>query len=172
MQVSRSSVLPTTPQESWAVLMDWERQADWMLDADRVTVLSEVREGAGVRLAVRTRLFGIPVFTERIEVVGWQPPTLLVIRHGRPMDGTGTWLLEPTDEGTRLTWTEAVTLRLPVVGEMAVRLYRPVLRMLMDRAMTGLRRHVIAMGPARTRSVPARRPYTPDDLHGELGRPG
>jgi hypothetical protein len=117
-------------------------------------------------------LFGIPAFTERMEVVGWRPPTLLVIRHGHPMDGTGIWTLQPTDDGTRLSWTEEVTLRLPVVGEMAAQLYRPVLRILMDRAMAGLRRHVIAMGPARTRSIPAHHPYTRDDLHGELGRPG
>jgi hypothetical protein len=142
------------------------------IDADSVTVVSEVREGVGVRLAVRTRLFAIPAFTERMEVVGWRPPTLLVIGHGPPLDGTGTWTLEPIDEGTRLTWTEEVTLRVPVVGEMAAHLYRPVLRMLMDRAMVGLRRHVIAMGPTRTRSKPADRPYTRDDLHGELGRPG
>ena len=45
-----------------------------MLDADRVEVVSAHREGLGVRLAVRTRLLGLPAFTEPMEVIGWEPP--------------------------------------------------------------------------------------------------
>ena len=75
-------MLPTTPEEAWAVLVDWERQADWMLDADRVDVVSPQREGVGVRLAVKTRLFGVPAFTEPMEVTVWDPPRRLEIRHG------------------------------------------------------------------------------------------
>ena len=47
MHVEREIVLPTTPGQAWGVLVDWERQADWMLDADRVDVISEHREGRG-----------------------------------------------------------------------------------------------------------------------------
>jgi hypothetical protein len=65
--VEREIVLPVPLEEAWTVLMDWERQADWMLDADSVTVVSEQREGVGVRLAVRTRILGIPAFTEPME---------------------------------------------------------------------------------------------------------
>lgn len=150
MQVRREIVLPTTPEEAWAVLMDWERQADWMLDADRIEVVSERREGVGVRLAVETRIAGIPAFTEPMEVMGWDPPRRLEIRHGSLVAGEGAWELLPVEGGTRFTWTEDIRLAIPVVGELAARCYRPVLRMLMGRAMDGLRRHVIAMGPART----------------------
>jgi uncharacterized protein YndB with AHSA1/START domain len=148
MEVDRSIVLPTTPTQAWQVLTQWERQADWMLDADRVTVVSDAREGIGVRLAVRTRLFGVPAFTEPIEVTGWEPPRRLTIRHGGPLSGTGTWRLDPVDGGSRFTWTERVRLDVPLVGEPAARLYRPIMGVLMRRAMEGLRRHVIAMGPA------------------------
>ena len=64
MRVTSEVELPCPPEETWAVLMDWERQADWMLDADSVRVVSGHREGVGVHLAVRTRLFGVPAFTE------------------------------------------------------------------------------------------------------------
>jgi len=131
------------------VLMDWERQADWMLDADSVTVVSPHREGVGVRLAVRTRLFGIPAFTEPMEVIGWEPPRELRIAHGGPVAGAGTWRLESTDDGTRFTWTEDIRLRVPLIGGLAARLYAPVMRWLMGRAMAGLRAHVIASGPRR-----------------------
>jgi hypothetical protein len=147
--VERAIVLPTTPGEAWAVLTDWERQADWMLDADRVEVVSTERQGVGVRLAVRTRVFGLPAFVEPIEVVGWDPPAELRIRHGGAVRGEGSWRLEPVPGGTRFSWTEDVALAVPALGGLAGRLYAPVLRWLMGRAMAGLRASIIARGPVR-----------------------
>jgi hypothetical protein len=120
-----------------------------MLDADRVEVVSEHREGVGVRLAVRTRILGLPAFTEPMEVIGWEPPQRLVLRHGGPIEGEGTWTLSPEPGGALFVWVEHVRLRLPVVGEAAARLYAPVLRWLMRRAAAGLRGAVIASGPRR-----------------------
>ncbi len=105
-----------------------------MLDADRVDVVSAEREGVGVRLAVRTRLLGLPAFTEPMEVIGWEPPRRLVLRHGGLVAGEGTWTLAPEPGGTRFIWIETIRLRVPVVGEAAARLYAPVLRRLMRRA--------------------------------------
>lgn len=149
MHVERGIVLPTTPEDAWTVLVDWERQSDWMLDADRVEVVSETREGVGVRLKVRTRLFGVAAFTEPIEVTAWEPPRRLVIRHGSLVAGTGVWDLVHVEGGTGFRWSEDVRLRAPLVGELAARLYRPVLSALMGRAQRALRRHVIAIGPVR-----------------------
>ena len=132
------------------MLMDWERQADWMLDADRVTVVSDSREGVGVRLAVRTRLFGIPAFTEPMEVIGWDPPRRLMISHGsargghRHVDaraGRGRHAVHvarghpPRGAGRRRARRARST--------------RPIMRVLMGRAMDGLRGHLIATGPSR-----------------------
>ncbi|MGZ8578567.1 MAG: CoxG family protein [Actinomycetota bacterium] len=150
MRVERAIALPVRREEAWGVLIDWERQADWMLDADRVEVTSPQREGIGVTLAVRTRLFGIPAFTEPMRVTDWDPPHVLTIRHGGPVAGTGTWTLDPIEGGTRFVWVEDVRLEAPVVGGLAARLYAPVLRMLMGRAMEGLRRYLIAAGPDGT----------------------
>jgi carbon monoxide dehydrogenase subunit G len=149
MRLEREIVLPTTPDEAWVVLVDWERQADWMLDADRVEVVSDRRDGIGVRLAVRTRLFGIPAFTEPMEVTAWDPPAELAIRHGGAVRGTGRWRLDPVPEGTRFIWSEEVALAVPVVGAFAARLYAPVMRRLMGRALRGLRASIIARGPVR-----------------------
>jgi Polyketide cyclase / dehydrase and lipid transport len=142
-------LLPTTPDEAWAVLVDWERQADWMHDADRVEVVSATREGVGVRLAVKTRLFGVPAFTEPMEITAWDPPRRLSIRHGSLVVGTGVWDLVPMEGGTGFRWSEEIRLRVPLVGELAARFYRPVMRSLMGRAQRSLRSHVIAMGPMR-----------------------
>jgi len=148
--VEREIVVPAPLEEAWTVLLDWERQADWMVDADSVAVVSDHREGVGVRLAVRTRLFGIAAFTEPMEVLDWDPPRRLEIGHGSLVGGIGTWMLEPVDGGTRFTWRERVRLDLPVVGELAAALYRPVLLALMDRSMRAFRNYLIAAGPVRT----------------------
>ena len=147
--MAREIVLPTTPEDAWSVLVDWERQAAWMLDADRIEVVSPHREGVGVRLEVRSRLFGIPAFTEPMEVTVWEPPRRLQIRHGSLVAGTGVWELDDAPGGTRFRWSEDVVLRVPLFGKLAARAYRPVMRMLMAHAQRSLRAHVIAVGPVR-----------------------
>jgi hypothetical protein len=149
VRVHVETSLPCPPDEAWAILLAWERQADWMLDADRVEVVGDRRDGVGVRLAVRTRILGLPAFNEPMEVVGWDPPRRLVLRHGSIVVGEGTWVLEPEPGGTRFAWIEDVGLGVPLVGELAARLYAPFLRWLMRRAVAGLRRKVIDAGPAR-----------------------
>lgn len=149
MRVTRSIVLPVPPAEAWAVLIDWERQANWMRDADRVEVCTPQREGVGVRIAVRTRVFNVPAFTEVLEVVRWEPCSRLEIAHRSFVRGTGAWVLEPVDGGTRFTWSEILELPVPVLGELALRVYRPFMYLLMGSAMDGLRAYLIASGPRR-----------------------
>jgi hypothetical protein len=150
MRVAAAVELPARIEEVWSVLSDWERQADWMRDADRVEVLTPFREGVGVILAVATRVYGVRVFTERLEVIVWDPPARLAVAHRSVVRGTGTWLCEPTANGTRLTWTEDVTLPAPILGELAVRAYAPYLRSLMRRSLAALRSFIVATGPVRS----------------------
>lgn len=149
MRVRVEELLPCPAEEAWAILLVWERQADWMLDADRVEVVGERREGIGVRLSVRTRILGLPAFTDPMEVVAWDPPRRLALRHGGIVAGEGTWSLDPEQGGTRFVWVEDVRLRVPVIGELAALLYAPILRRLMRRAAAGLRRRVIGAGPSQ-----------------------
>jgi carbon monoxide dehydrogenase subunit G len=149
VRVRVEELLPCPPEEAWAILLAWERQADWMLDADRVEVVGDRREGIGVRLSVRTRILGLPAFTEPMEVVGWDPPRRLAVRHGGIVVGQGTWSLDRELGGTRFVWVEDVRLLLPLVGDLAARVYAPILRRLMQRAAAGLRRRVIDAGPSR-----------------------
>ena len=138
MRVAREVVLPVSPAAAWAALTDWERQAEWMRDADRVRIVSPQREGPGTRIDVKTRVLNIPLFTERLEVVGWDPPRELRIAHRSFVRGTGIWSLEPAGTGTRFRWVEEISLPVPVLGELALRVYRPFMRHLMGGAMRDL----------------------------------
>ena len=147
MTVERSIDLPCPQAEAWEVLTRWERQVDWMLDADEIVVRSEQRTEVGVRIDVRTWLFQIPAFTEPMEVIAWDAPRSLGIAHGGLVRGRGSWVLAPVEGGTRFTWTEEVALRVPVLGRLAAAIYAPVMGILMGRAQQGLKRLIVASGP-------------------------
>lgn len=142
MRVASSAVLPVPVDGAWAMLLRWEDQARWMRDADSVRVLTTAREGVGVQLAVKTRVLNVPLFTERLEVVGWEPPRRLVIAHRSFVRGVGIWEVEPHPAGARFTWTEELSLPVPLLGELALLAYRPFMRYLMRGALEGLRRYV------------------------------
>lgn len=134
--------LPVAPREAWDVLVAWETQAAWMRDADRVTVESDTRAGVGTMIGVKTRVLNVPMFTERLEVVTWEPPHRLVMAHRSFIAGTGTWQLEPAGSGSRFRWTEDIALPVPLLGELALAAYRPIMRRLMSRSVAALRRTI------------------------------
>jgi hypothetical protein len=143
VRVEESVILPVGCEEAWATLLRWEEQAEWMKDADSVRVLSPMREGVGVELAVKTRLFNVPAFTDRIEVVDWVPPARIVVAHRRFVTGTGTWTLDPTGEGScRFTWVEDVSIPPPVLGSAASLVYRPFMRKVLRGSLRGLAEHL------------------------------
>jgi hypothetical protein len=132
--------LPLEPADAWRLLTDWERQSRWMRDAAWVRVVTERREGNGVQLAVRTRVLSVPLFTERLEVVAWEPPRRLVIAHRSFIRGVGVWRVDPVPDGSLFRWVEEISLPVPIVGWIALAVYRPVMRRLMRGAMRNLRR--------------------------------
>jgi hypothetical protein len=148
--VASSVVLPIPVESAWSLLLEWERQAEWMRDADRVEVLTPHREGTGVVVAVKTRVLQVPLFTERLEVVAWEPPRRLRLAHGGFVRGIGEWRLAPVARGdrrgTRFTWEERLALAVPLAGELALLAYRPFMRILMRSSMENLRRLAGAQG--------------------------
>jgi hypothetical protein len=136
-------VLPVRVEEAWDRLLDWESQPGWMRDADRVEVLTPHRAGTGVVIAVRTRVLGVPLFAERLEVVAWEPPRRLRLAHRSLVGGYGEWRLTPVargaERGTRLTWEERLSLGFPLVGAAALIVYRPFLELLMRGSLRNLR---------------------------------
>ena len=143
MQITESVHLPVGTHEAWRRLIAWEDQAEWMKDAAWVKVASAQREGVGTQIRVKTLLYGIPAFVEPMEVIAWDPPRSLRIRHGAIVKGTGTWTFEPGADGdasstTRFTWTEDIALRAPVIGELAARIYSRFMRRLMRGSLANL----------------------------------
>ena len=138
MRVEAEGHLSASPDEVWRALLRWEDQARWIRDAVSVRVLSPHRDGLGVRIAVKSRVFNVPLFTEELEVTRWEPPHVLEMTHRSFIRGVGTWALEPEGTGSRLRWSEDLSLPVPVLGELALLVYRPFLRRLMRGALRDL----------------------------------
>ena len=139
-------MLSATAPRVWSLLTNWERQGDWMPDVAWIRVLGTERE-AGARLAVRTRVFGVPAATDLVTVTGWEPPRRLSVAHTGIVQGEGDWLLEPIPgqpDSTVFTWTERITMRPAVLGELAIRLYGPWQRRMLRASLANLRRLVSA----------------------------
>ena len=140
MRVTETVLLPASADDAWRRLIDWETQPTWIVDAESVRIMTTQREGLGVYIEVRTRLLGLPAFTDELEVIVWDPPRRLRMAHRGALRGYGEWTLEPAAEGVRFAWTEDVSLAIPLVGELAAPLYAPIMRRLMHRSMMTLSR--------------------------------
>ena len=144
MRVDASRNLTAAPDRVWSTIERWEEQSRWIRDAVWVRVLTPEREGVGVRVRVLNRVLLVPLFTEQLEVTGWDPPRRLEMAHRSFVRGTGIWSLEPEDGETRFTWTEELSLPIPILGELALLVYRPFLRRLMRRSLASLQRLIAA----------------------------
>jgi hypothetical protein len=118
-RVEATTHIEASPERVWEVLVDWEGQAAWMVDADSVTVLSPHREGPDVTIRALTRL-GPAAVRDDMAVTDWQEHRLIAIRHlGLLIRGVGAWELTPTAHGTRFVWWEELELPLGQLGELA-----------------------------------------------------
>ncbi|MFP5309504.1 MAG: SRPBCC family protein [Actinomycetes bacterium] len=123
----------------WDVLVDWERQPEWMLDAKAVHVLSEQREGVGVTIRCPTNLMGVTV-QDVMRVTGWRHGEYVEVTHlGKVITGTGAFELVDDGDGTRIDWWEEVDPPLGALGEWGASTFvLPVIRRIFTRSLTNL----------------------------------
>lgn len=138
MRFEERATIAAPPERIWQVLSDWERQSEWMPDVAWMRLLGPERE-FGARLEVRTKVFGVPLATDLIEVTAWDPPRRLAIRHVGVVVGTGEWSLAPTPQGTVFTWVEAFRMSPPILGDLGLWLYSPWQRMMLRRSIRNLK---------------------------------
>jgi uncharacterized protein YndB with AHSA1/START domain len=133
--VERTIPAPADAVFDWcAVTTNYERS--WWVLRDRLEAPGvEAPYGTG---AVRRHLWLVGWFDER--VTAYDPPRSLgyVVDRSFPPSRHegGTMTFEPTSEGTRVSWTTTVQLKVPLVADLATRaLVAPVLRLVFDRIL-------------------------------------
>jgi uncharacterized protein YndB with AHSA1/START domain len=144
VRIERRAVFRADPERAWRVLADWEGYPSWMPDVAWVRRLDDGPEGEGMRLAVRTKVLGVPLVTDELVVTRWEPGRVMRIDHLGLVRGWGEWRLEPAEGGTRFTWIEELRMPPPILGQLGLLLYSPVLRWTFGRSVRNLRRMVEA----------------------------
>jgi carbon monoxide dehydrogenase subunit G len=139
MRLEVRSVIGATPERVWKVLSDWDRQASWMPDVAWIRFLGDER-GLGARLQVKTRVFGIPLATDLVEVTVFDPPRRLAVRHTGVVTGVGEWRLDRSEDGTAFAWTETISMPPPLLGDLGLWLYSPWQRGMLRRSSRNLKR--------------------------------
>jgi len=135
------AIIPAPPERVWAVASDWERYPEWMPDVSGVRRVAG-EPGVGLTLDVRTKVLGVPLVTDRMTVREWEPPRAIAIEHQGVVSGPARWVLLPERGGaaTRFLWTEDIRMSPPVVGDVALFLYAPVLWLTFRISMRNLAR--------------------------------
>ena len=102
--VTRTAVLPATPEEVWAVLADFESISSWAGFVDHSSLLTEQTEGVGMTRRIQT---GRTTVVETVSV--WEPGVTLSYEiTGLPpviRSVTNTWRLGASGEDT-MAWIE------------------------------------------------------------------
>lgn len=108
----------------WDAVADLGSHAEWMADAESVTVEGDA--GPGARMSVETRIG--PVRTiDLLQVTEWEEQRLLGVRHVGLVTGAGRFELTPMEGRTRLRWSEELSFPLRAGGVVTAVVARPVL---------------------------------------------
>ena len=151
-EVRLETVVDAAPDRLWALLVDWERQGEW-IPFTRVWQVDGPRLGVGTRIAARTGI-GPLAFVDTMTVTTVDAPHRYEVVHtGRVVKGVGAFVVEPHGSGSRFCWWE----RAEVPGGPLARpiwwVAGPMTRIAFGWALRRLRR--LAEAEARAPAVPS-----------------
>lgn len=124
-EVRADVMIAAPPERVWSVLMDWPRQAEWILGTS-VQVVAGDGASVGSRIEAWTGV-GRAGFLDTMTITVWEAPYRCDVEHtGRVVRGTGSFILQALPGGrTRFIWQEDVDLPLGAVGRAGWPLARP-----------------------------------------------
>jgi ribosome-associated toxin RatA of RatAB toxin-antitoxin module len=106
------------PERCYAVVLDFERYPEWVADIKHVEVLDRDERGRGTKVAFRAAAMGRSTsYTLAYDYSAAPREVSWVLEKGdimRRLDGT--YVFEPSDGGTAVTYHLAVELILPLPG--------------------------------------------------------
>lgn len=117
-QATEHMRMEAPPDRCYDVVLDFERYPEWVADIKHVEVLSRDAEGRGTRVAYRAAAMGRSTsYTLAYDYSAAPREVSWVLEKGditRRLDGT--YVFEPSEGGTEVTYHLAVELVVPLPG--------------------------------------------------------
>ncbi len=115
-RVASSVEIDATPEETWEAAVDWPAQHRWVL-ASSVRATSGGGRGVNATVEARTGL-GPFALSDPMEIVEWDPPHRLVLRHVGPfVRGDAVYEVTRLPEGrSKLEWSEVLEAPGPLLS--------------------------------------------------------
>jgi uncharacterized membrane protein len=121
--------VPTDRAQTWELLIDLQRQPEWMKDALSIEQLTDGPVGVGTVMRVPTQILFLRT-TDRMEVTAFDPLEKWSVKHIGLVTGEGTFSLREDEAGTGtiVHWHERLSAPLGILGRIGMTLFRPALR--------------------------------------------
>ncbi len=129
--------IPQPPSVVWADVERLETHVEWMADADSIEFIGEQRRDVGTVMQVLTKVGPLRT-NDVIRVVGWEPGRSISVRHEGLITGTGEFLLETIESGTRFVWREHLEMPWYFGGPAGALAAKPVLTWVWRRNLSRL----------------------------------
>ena len=158
-RIEATTHIEAPPARVWEVLVDWEAQPRWMVDARSVRVTSAARTGVDVTIMCVTGIVAGLTVRDPMCVTEWDEHSILGVQHlGEIIRGVGAFELDATPHGAAVVWWEEIVMPFGAVGEaVGDMLVAPYVDQAFRRSLSGLKR------VAESRSVRPWRSVTPAD---------
>jgi carbon monoxide dehydrogenase subunit G len=128
-----STEIPAPRERVWEDVARLDSHSQWMTDAHAIEFRTEHREGIGTVMDVETRIGPLRTH-DLIEVVAWEPPARIAVRHTGLFTGSGEFLLESAGPAaTRFTWREDIRFPWYFGGPLGAWAAAPILRLVWKR---------------------------------------
>lgn len=120
-KIEKSIEIRTTPEEIFNYIKDFEKHHEWMPGLISSNIISEKKEGVGIdtHLVTDTGRKKIEVDAEAIE---WDKNKKIAWEYKPPWKSRGSFILEPTHEGTKLTYEIEYEPLSPILGKIVDKL--------------------------------------------------
>ncbi len=121
--------VPTDRAQTWELLIDLQKQPEWMKDALSIEQLTDGPVGVGTVMRVPTQILFLRT-TDRMEVTAFDPLEKWSVKHIGLVTGEGTFSLRDDEagRGTIVHWHERLSAPLGILGRIGMTLFRPALR--------------------------------------------
>lgn len=142
MAVTVSILIEAPLDVVWRAAADLGSHSEWMVDAESIQFLNSQRQGVGTRMEVLTRIGPIST-TDVMEVIAWEPPRQIRVRHDGLVSGVGEFRLDPVAGGVALTWSEKLRFPWRLGGPLGALLAQPILFAVWKRNLKRLRTQIV-----------------------------